>query len=91
MKSIRFSDHSKIQMSLRGAVEHEVEHAVQNANWTHAKNNRFRASMRFEFNSHSPANAKYYKFKTIDVIFVDEQDEIVIVTVKVYYSNEEEF
>ncbi len=47
--------------------------------------------MRFEFNSHSPANAKYYKFKTIDVIFVDEQNEIVIVTVKVYYSNEEEF
>ncbi len=35
-------------------------------------------------------NKLYYRFKTVEVVFAEEADAIVIVTVKVYYSNEEQ-
>ena len=50
---------------------------------------RFGVIFRFDFNGKSPINKKVYKYKTIEAVFADEPDEIVIITVKVYYSNTE--
>ncbi len=33
---------------------------------------------------------KFYKFKIVEPIFAEEAERIVIITVKVYYSNTEE-
>ncbi len=32
-------------------------------------------------------NGLPYRYKTVDVVFVDEPERIFVVTVKVYYSN----
>lgn len=45
--------------------------------------------LNFDFNMASLINQKVYQFKTVEAIFTDESDEIVVITVKVYYSNEE--
>jgi hypothetical protein len=44
---------------------------------------------RFEYNAISPINQKFYKSKIVEPIFANELEEVIIVTVKVYYSNEE--
>lgn len=76
-------------MLLRGASEEEVMTTINSGNWTGAKLGRFTTKHQFEFNRVSLTNKKFYKYKTIEPIFVEEQNEIVVVTVKVYYSNEE--
>ncbi|MFH1538775.1 MAG: DUF4258 domain-containing protein [bacterium] len=89
MKPIRFSNHARLRMSLRGASEKEVEETIGSAEWRKVKMGRFGVKFRFDFNEKSPINRKVYKYKTIEAVFADEPDEIVIITVKVYYSNTE--
>lgn len=43
----------------------------------------------FNFNKVSLTNHKYYKLKTVEPIFADEINGLVVITVKVYYSNVE--
>jgi len=50
---------------------------------------KFQSRHQFDFNRVSLTNQKYYKYKTVESIFADEPNEIVVITVKVYYSNEE--
>jgi len=89
MKAIRFSDHARLQMILRGATEEEVTVAIRAAQREAARRGKFRSKYRFDFNRVSLTNQKFYKYKTVEPIFADESDELVVVTVKVYYSNEE--
>ena len=89
MKPIRFSDHARLQMSLRGATEEEVTISIRAGKWEAAKMGRFRSSQQFNFNRVSLTNQKFYKYKTVDAFFAEERNEIVVITVKVYYSNEE--
>jgi len=76
-------------MLLRGASRDEVETAIKSGKWERAKLGRFNTRYRFEFNSHSPINQKFYKYKIVEPIFIEETDVIIVITVKVYYSNEE--
>jgi hypothetical protein len=85
MHEIIFSKHSEIQMLLRGADKDEVIKTIRNGIKESAKLNKFQSSLTFDFKSNSPVNNKYYEFKTLDVIFVEENNQIIIVTVKVYY------
>jgi hypothetical protein len=39
--------------------------------------------------SQESLNQKFYKYKIVEPIFADETNAIIIITVKVYYSNEE--
>ena len=89
MNSIRFSDHARLQMVLRGATEDEVTVTIRSGKWETAKMGKFRTKHQFNFDKISLTNQKFYKYKTIEPIFADESNEIVVVTVKVYYSNEE--
>ena len=90
MKPIRFSAHAQLQMILRGASKEDVTKTINTGIWHPAKMGKIQTKKRFDFNSIAPTNQQFYKFKTIEPIFTEEQKEIVVVTVKVYYSNEEE-
>lgn len=89
MKPIRYSDHARLQMVLRGATEEEVAMAIKTGGWEAAKMGKSRSKYKFGFNRVSLTNQKYYKYKTVEPIFTDKPNELVVITVKVYYSNEE--
>ena len=89
MKPIRYSDHARLQMVLRGATEEEVAMAIRAGKWKAGKLGKSRSKYQFDLNRVSLTNQKYYKFKTVEPIFADETNELVVITVKVYYSNEE--
>jgi len=74
-------------MLARGADENEVIEAIEDGNWQPAKDNKLQCSKIFIFQNISPINKNYYNFKTINPIFVNENNEIVVVTVKVYYHD----
>ncbi|RKY05676.1 hypothetical protein DRP77_00165 [Candidatus Poribacteria bacterium] len=88
-KPIVFSRHSQVQMSLRGATEQEVIETILKGQWLPAKYDRFRSKRRFNFGRPSPITGVVYRFKDVEAIFKEEEDQIVVITVKVYYSNEE--
>jgi hypothetical protein len=54
------------------------------------KRSKWQARWRFPYGARSPVDDKRYNEKTVEVIFAEEPDEIVVVTVKVYYSGLEE-
>jgi len=89
MKPIRYSDHARLQMVLRGATEEEVAMSITTGKCGVAKMGKFQSRHQFDFNRVSLTNQKYYKYKTVESVFADEPNEIVVITVKVYYSNEE--
>lgn len=74
-----------MQMKLRGASTDEKVKALMEIEKKTAKHGRLHSSKTLEFKGYSPVNNKYYDFKTIEVIFVEENTEIVVITVKVYY------
>jgi hypothetical protein len=71
MKPIRFSNHAKLQMKLRGASESEVTAAIKSGNWVPAKMAKSKTRFRFDFNKPAPTNQKLYKYKIVEPIFVD--------------------
>lgn len=89
MKTIRFSRHALDQMRLRGASWNEVRETVETAIWETAKYGKHQARKSFVFKRPSPVNQQLYPYKTIHVIFADELNEIVVITVLVYYGEEE--
>lgn len=86
-KAIVISLHARQQMRLRGAEEQEVLLAVQTGTWEPVKQGRLHARYVVSFNDVSPVNQKFYGLKTIDAVFVEEPDRIVVITVKVYYHD----
>jgi hypothetical protein len=65
-------------------VQHEeVREIIQTTPWQSAKRGKYQARKTFAFGCPSPINQQIYPFKTVHVIFADEPDEIVIVTVLV--------
>lgn len=87
MKPIIFSQHARLQMMLRGAGKGEVIEAVRKGQWQPAKRRKLQAKRRFPFSGPSPITGTIYRFKEVEAIFAEELDKIVIITVKVYYSN----
>lgn len=86
MKPIRFSRHALDQMRLRGAILEEVRETIETSLWQPAKHGKYKASKTFSFGLSSPINQQIYPFKTVQAIFADELNEIVVVTVLVYYG-----
>ena len=90
MKPVRLSRHAQLRALQRGATEGEIAVCVREPTRRPAEGERFSARKTFPFEAVSPMNKLYYRFKTVEVVFAEEADAIVIVTVKVYYSNEEQ-
>ncbi len=82
-KPLRLSGHALQQMAHRGATEGEVVAAVRNGGWGPAGSGR--QDSRLDFSFDATWNGKYYTTKQVRPVFVEERDEIVVVTVYVYY------
>lgn len=82
-KPIRLSPHAKEQTKYRGCSEEEVRQTIRTSQWEEAELGRLQCRKDFAFNN--IWNDKEYKTKQIRPIFSEEKDEIVVVTVYVYY------
>lgn len=83
MKPIRFSGHARDQMRYRGTTEQEVVDTIRTALWEPAELGRLEC--RKDFTYAQEWNGKFYATKRVRAIFVEEADEIVVITVYVYY------
>lgn len=82
-KQIRLSEHAKQQLIFRGATEEQVFDVIRTEEWEHAELGRLECRKNFIFKSRW--NNKYYDTQQVRPIFVEEPDEIIVVTVYVYY------
>ncbi|MBW1676727.1 MAG: hypothetical protein JRJ79_09000 [Deltaproteobacteria bacterium] len=82
-KPIRLSEHARQQLRFRGATEQEVIEAIRTETWETAELGRLECRKDFSFESEW--NKNYYDTKQVRPIFVEEHDEVIVVTVYVYY------
>ena len=82
-KPIRLSQHAKEQAHYRGCNEEEVMETIRTSHWEKAELERLQCKKDFPFNK--IWNAQEYKTKQVKSVFMEERDEIVVVTVYVYY------
>ena len=80
--------HARDRMMLRGATEEEVVQVLREGAKEPAKYSKLRSMLRFDFHRASPVNGLIYAYKTVEVIFAEEFDCFVVLTVKVYYHND---
>ena len=83
MKPIRLSGHAVSYMNWRGFTMDEVEEAIRTAPWVSAEFGRLECQKDFPFGR--DWNGVVYATKRVRPIFVDEQAELVVVTVYTYY------
>ncbi|WP_297211593.1 MULTISPECIES: DUF4258 domain-containing protein [Thermodesulfovibrio] len=83
MKPIRLSKHAKEQLQFRGTTEEEIIEAIRSSPWQNAELGRLECRKNFLFESEW--NKRYYKIKQVRPIFVEEETEIVVVTVYTYF------
>ena len=83
-KVIFISNHARQQLAFRGAVEQEVVEAIQSADLKPADLGRLEC--RKDYPYERKWNGKHYKTKQVLPIFLEEETQIVVVTVYVYYS-----
>ncbi len=88
MKKIRFSIHASEQLHYRGVTEDEVIDAINTSEWKTA--DRDRMECRKSFNYDDDWNGRYYRIKQVRPVFVEEQQEIVVITVYAYFFTKEE-
>jgi hypothetical protein len=82
-KPIRCSGHAKQQLQFRGTTEQEIVEAIKSLSWHPAELGRLECFKDFPFNAEW--NGTHYSAKRVRPIFVEEADEIVVVTVYVYF------
>jgi hypothetical protein len=84
MKPIRLSAHALSYATKRGFTVAEVEDTIRSGRWEAAELGRVECRKIFPFNREW--NKKTYANKEVRPIFVEETDEVVVVTVYTYYS-----
>jgi hypothetical protein len=82
LKNIRFSKHALNQIQFRGTTLEEVITAISESPWDFANEGKLECRLDFIYNKEW--NGKYYEVKQVRPIFVEEE-EIVVITVYVYY------
>jgi len=83
MKPVRLSGHARENLHFRGATEEEVVDAIRSSKWQSAEQGRWECRKDFAYGK--DWNDKIYTTKQVRPIFVEESDEIVVVTVYTYY------
>ena len=83
MKPIRLSAYALSYAVKRGFTAAEVEEAIRSSPWEPSDLGRLQCYKNFPFDSEW--NGKVYATKQIRPVFVEEADEIVVVTVYTYY------
>jgi len=84
MKPIRLSGHALTYVTKRGFTVSEVQEAIRSSSWEPAELGRLECRKTFLFNREW--NSRIYATKEVRPIFVEEADEIIVVTVYTYYS-----
>jgi len=82
-RPIRLSAHAAGYTDRRGFEAGEVEEAIRTAPWEPAESNRWPCRKDFPFGREW--NGKTYTTKQVRPVFVDEETEVVVITVYVYY------
>ncbi|HEY6764422.1 MAG TPA: hypothetical protein VI386_06595 [Candidatus Sulfotelmatobacter sp.] len=82
-KLIQSSGHAIQQMQFRGTNDAEVVAAIRTTPWHPVENGRMECRKDYAFNS--IWNRKQYATKQVRPIFVEESNQIVVVTAYVYY------
>ena len=83
MKPIRLSGHAREQLVFRGTTEKEVIETITKSPWQSAELGRLECKKDFTFENEW--NKKHYKTKQGKPIFVEEVEEIVVITVYTYF------
>ena len=83
MKSIRLTKHAVGYLGSRGFTVAEVEEAIRTAPWIPTELGRLDCRKNFTFNAEW--NGQIYATKQVRPVFVDEPNEIVVITVYTYY------
>lgn len=87
MKPIRLSAHALGYTSIRGFTTADVETAIRTTEWKDTdRPNRKECHKDFVFDEEW--NGKHYAIRRVRPIFVEEEREIVIITVYTYYFQE---
>ncbi|MEO5358610.1 MAG: DUF4258 domain-containing protein [Nitrospirae bacterium YQR-1] len=87
MKPIRLSKHAREQLFYRGVDEKEVIETIMTSQWEFANNNRYQAVKTYTYGKNW--NNKFYAFKQVKPIFIEEETEMVVITVYAYFFNKE--
>jgi hypothetical protein len=82
-KPIRLSGHAPEQLAYRGVREEEIIEAIRTSPWQPAELGRLECHKDFSFGREW--NRKFYATKRVRPIFVEEEDEIIVVTAYLYY------
>jgi hypothetical protein len=82
-KPIRCSAHALGYRVKRGFTVEEVETAIRESTWEPSKRGRLECRKNFPYNS--DWNSRFYATKQVCPIFVDEETEIVVITVYTYF------
>jgi len=77
-------EHAKERAIERGATEDEIQMVLSAGNEVQAKKGRKAKEMVFEYGREWLG--KTYPQKKVRVIYVEENEEIIVITVKVYYG-----
>jgi len=82
-KPIRLSGHASGYKTRRGFTEAEVVETIRTMTWEPTQGNRLETKKDFPYNA--LWNGKMYTTKQVRPIFVDEETEIVVITVYTYF------
>lgn len=82
-KPVRLSSHARGYLERRGFTESEVEETIRTGTWEPVRGGRVEASKDFAYAL--LWNGKPYATKRVRPIFVDEPEEIVVITVYTYF------
>jgi hypothetical protein len=83
VKRIRLSAHALGYTTKRGFTFDEVEQTIRASPWEPTELGRIECRMNFAFEQEW--NGKHYATKQVRPIFIEEADEILVVTVYTYY------
>jgi hypothetical protein len=82
-KPIRLSNHAILQCGERGVSIDEVIETIRNGIREPAKKNRYQCKQNFQYNDFWYDS--FYSIKQVSPVFVEEENEIVVVTVYSFY------
>ena len=80
---IRLSRHAQEQAVERGTTIAEMERAIRDGTPEAAKKSRLKS--RYTFNYGAEWHGRFYALKQVEPVFVEEDGEIIVITVYTYY------
>lgn len=83
MKPIRLSIHAREQLLYRGVSEEEVHETIRTSKWKPAELGRLECKKVFP--NKKEWNKIYYNEKEVRPIFVEEENEIIVITIYTYF------